>query len=140
MSKYCLASARDLFFEEVWAKAKATGVVAGEEAIPVPMIVGQAKSLVSDEIDHSKPTHYVSEGACGFAWVNVKPGTSQFARWLKVAGHARSDSYYGGVTIWVGEHGQSVTRKEAHAKALAEVLRRELDGSGVRVHWNSRLD
>lgn len=127
---------RDSAFEEIWAKAKAVGLAAGEAAIPTPMNVTRV-DLADRPIG---PTYHVSEGACGFAWVNVKPGTSQFARWLKAEGHARSDSYYGGVMIWVGEHGQSVTRKEAHAKALAADLTEALDGSKVRVHWSSRLD
>lgn len=126
---------RDPFFEEAWAKAKAAGLAAGEAAIPVPMNVTRV-DLRDRPIG---PTYHVPEGACGFAWVNVKPGTSQFARWLKAEGYAWADSYYGGVTIWVGEHGQSVARKEAHAKALAADLTEALAGSGVQVHWSSRL-
>ena len=123
------------FFSDLFARAQAAGRKAGETAVPVPMIVGTAKGL-SDEIDETKPVYNVPDGACGFAWVNVRPGTSRFAKWLKNEGHARSDSYQGGVTIWIGEHGQSVARKEAHAGAMADVLRE----GGFKAYAYSRLD
>lgn len=67
---------------DLWSRAKAAGVAAGEAAVPVPMTVGTAKGF-GDEIDETQPVYHVPEGACGFAWVNVKPGTSRFAKWLK---------------------------------------------------------
>jgi hypothetical protein len=81
---------------------------------------------------------------CGFAWVNVKPGTSRFARYAKAlntnARHLssgwRADSYYGGITLWVSDYGQNMQQKEAYTNAYAEVLRRH----GIAATSNSRMD
>lgn len=78
----------------------------------------------------------VSWYPCGFAWVNIKPGTSRFARQLKELGLAYSDSYYGGVTIWIGGYDQIMTLKEMHAEAMAKVLRAE----GINAVAMSRMD
>ena len=63
---------------------------------------------------------------CGFAWVQVKPANSKFAKWLVENDHARKDSYEGGVKIWIGQYNQSVSHKEAHAEKLAEILKKEI--------------
>lgn len=115
---------RDQEYQELWDKAKAAGVAAGEGSTPRPMIV----SGYEDDP--------IMDGACGFAWVNVKPGTSAFAKWLKKKEYGRTDSYYGGVTIWISEHNQSVDRKSKHAAALASVLTE----AGFNANPNSRLD
>ncbi|KKK92719.1 hypothetical protein LCGC14_2700090 [marine sediment metagenome] len=126
----------DGYFQEIWNEAQTAGLKAGKAATPVPMIVGEAAGLDSDEFKEGATLYRVDEGACGFAWVNVRPGTSRFARWLKKMSHGRTDPYAGGVTIWISEHGQSVARKEAHAQAMAEVLRE----AGVKCFADSRLD
>lgn len=129
--------ARYAEFDRVFKEASEAGRKAGEANVPVPMIVGQAKSLTSNEIDYTKgPMHYVSDGACGFAWVIVRPATSSFAKWLVKNGHAKT-AYYGGVQIWISAHGQSIGRKEAHAYVMAEILRTRL---GVSAYSDSRLD
>lgn len=102
---------------------------------PTPIVVGEAKSILSNEIDYSRPTYTVSEGVCGFAWVNIKPANSAFARWLKKNGMARK-SYYGGIDYWVSVGGQSMERKYAFAQAFARVL----SDSGIRAYANSRMD
>lgn len=79
---------------------------------------------------------HVPEGPCGFAWINIKPGTSSFAKWLVKTGHCRKDSYYGGVTAWIGLYGQSVDRKYAHAQAMAK----SLTAAGIKCYAMSRLD
>lgn len=128
--------------EQLYREADWAGRRAAEEAVPVPMVVYSPKdplgSLLGEpeEIDPAKPVYYVDEGVCGFAWVNVKPGTSRFARWLKSHGHARSDSYYGGVTLWVHDYGQSMARKAAYAEAFAAVLVEH----GVKAYADSRMD
>ena len=115
-------------FETLWEEAKADGYVAGQDAIPTPMIV--------EGYEHEP----VMGGACGFAWVNfsMKKGLGRkFGRWLIDNGHAHKDSYYGGCTIWVSEHGQSMARKEAHAHAMAQTLQRV----GIEdAHGMSRMD
>lgn len=128
---------QDAVFAALYAEAVAAGTQAAQAMTPRPMIVGEAKSLMSNEIDYSKPIEYVADGVCGFAWVNVKPGTSAFAKWLVKNGHARRDDYYGGVTIWIREYNQSMQRKEAHAQAMAEVLRK---GGIERAYAHSRMD
>jgi hypothetical protein len=74
---------------------------------------------------------------CGFAWVNIKPGTSPFAKWLKASGFARS-SYYKGVDVWNpgGSGSQSMDRKEVGAAAFAAVLQ----NYGVSAYMMSRAD
>ncbi len=130
----------DLIFEEVFDKANAVGLAAGLAAVPTPMVFGEAAGITGNEFKEGATLYHEPEGVCGFAWINVAPGTSRFARWLKAQGHARSDEYYGGVTIWMRGHGQSMERKEAHAKAMTEALKEALDDDGLRVHWNSRMD
>ena len=69
-------------------------------------------------------------------WVNIKPGNSRMANYLKSVGKARS-SYYGGVDVWVSEFGQSMARKEDYGRAYASVLRE----NGVdRCYMMSRID
>ncbi len=115
---------RDEKFQELWDKAKASGLLGGDGSTPVPMIV----SGYEDEP--------IMDGACGFAWVNVKPGTSAFARWLKKMNYARTDSYYGGVTIWISEHNQSVDRKSKHAAVMASIFTE----AGFNAYADSRMD
>lgn len=120
----------------LYAEAHAAGMAAGAAAKPAAMVVGHAASVFGNDIDYSKPTYVVPDGPCGFAWVNVKPGNSRFANWLKKNGLGRRDSYYGGVSVWVREFGQSMTRKEEYAYAFAKTLRAE----GVEAWANSRMD
>ena len=127
---------KDVYFSDLWARAKRAGLAAGNAITPRPMVVGTPTTPFGNDIDMTKPQYYISEGLCGFAWVNVKPGNSRFANWLKRHGHARSDSYYGGVTIWISEHGQSYERKVKHAGVLAAVLRE----GGIEAHAADRLD
>lgn len=113
--------AREAKFKALLDKAQAAGMAAAEKARPTPMVVGTPEHFFSDKIDTSKPTYYVADGVCGFAWVTF-PGTTAFARWARDNGHARK-AYGGGYQIWIRQHGQSYERKGAHAQAMAEVLR-----------------
>lgn len=122
-------------FRDLLSKAYAEGRKAGVEAFPTPMVVGQAKSLTSREIDYSKPVEIVDDGACGFAWVKIRPATTPFARWLKKHGYARP-SWNGGLDIWISEFNQSVDRKYAMARAMAKVLTE----AGITAYADSRLD
>lgn len=122
-------------FQELWSKAVSAGIAAGEAAIPTPMIVAEGDVCVNGESVIPKgQAWYVSEGACGFAWVTF-PGNTAFGRWAKKAGFA-SKHYPSGLSYWVSHGGQSVDRKEAFARAMAQVLR---DG-GIDAHADSRLD
>ena len=73
---------------------------------------------------------------CGFAWVNVTPGTSSFARWLTKNGHGRRDSYYGGITIWCPLMTQKMVVKEAWARAVSN----SLQAQGITAGMMSRID
>jgi hypothetical protein len=74
---------------------------------------------------------------CGFAWVNVRPGTSKMAKYLKTKDHAHK-SYEGGVDVWNpgGSNTQSMDIKEVGASAFAKVLR----DHGYKAYAKSRAD
>jgi hypothetical protein len=99
------------------------------------MVVSEHANPLNDA-SAVKQSWYVSEGACGFAWVNVSPGNSSFAKWL-VKNKLASKAYHGGVDIWISAHGQSIERKEAHAREMARVLKEKL---GIKAYAGSRLD
>lgn len=130
--------ANSVFFSKVFAEAKAAGLAAGAAAAPLPMVVAEADVLSGAALPGGK-RWYVPEGACGFAWVKVRPGNSAFARWLVKSGKARA-AYSGGVDIWISDHNQSVARKEAHAAAMAEALRVGLNDPKLSIYSDSRLD
>ncbi len=114
LAKDCKLNTIKIDYVKLWRDATSAGHVAGEGSNPTPMtVVGGGQEW------------HVSEGACGFAWVNfkMKKGLGcKFGQWLIAEGHARKDSYYGGVTVWISDHGQSIDRKSAHAAAMAKVL------------------
>jgi len=122
-------------FEAAFNEANRAGFAAGEVSKPRPIVVTEHSNPL-DATSPPKNEWYVSEGLCGFAWVNVTPGNSPFANWLKKSGNARK-AYGGGVDIWISAHGQSIERKEAHARAMAAKLKEKL---GVTAYAMSRLD
>jgi hypothetical protein len=127
--------AKAVAFEAAFAKASAAGKAAGEAAKPTAMMmVEPSNPLNANSVP--KAMWHVPEGACGFAWVNVSPGNSPFANWLKKNNLARK-AYAGGVDIWISDFGQSMERKEACAYAMAKVLKEEL---GVNCYASSRMD
>lgn len=129
-------------FKSVRQKADAAGRAAVEKLQVVPMIVGQEAGFFSGKIDYSKPTEYVADGVCGFAWVDVYPehkGTTRLGkderRALEANGFKKKfegKGYY----MWVSDYNQSMQKKEAYARAFAEVLRE----NGVKAYSGSRLD
>ena len=120
----------------VYADAHAKGIAAGNGANPTPMIVGTPTTPLGNDIDYSKDTHYVSDGVCGFAWINIKPARGKFVKYLKDNNIGRKDSYYGGYTVWVRGFGQSLARKESYARAFADVL----TTNGIKAYAMSRMD
>ena len=128
------------------ARAGDAGETAWRDAIPTPMIVYTPKDVLGSltggddgGIDPNEPVEFVSEGICGNAWVNIKPGGSRFARWLIKEGYARGGAYRGGVTLstWklCGERGsQSYARWCAAADAIASVLR-DAGITAYAEHW-----
>ena len=78
----------------------------------------------------------MSDGVCGFAWVNIKPARGKFVKYLKDNDIGRKDSYYGGYTLWVSGFGQSLARKESYARAFAK----HLEQNGITAIAMSRMD
>lgn len=115
----------NLDFETLLGMAMREGEYAAMNCTPTPMRV---YGMGTNEI--------VNDGVCGFAWVNIKPGTSKFARYLKAKGIARKDSYYGGVTYWVSHFNQSYEKKMSYARAFANVLEK----NGIKALAMGRLD
>jgi hypothetical protein len=126
---------QELVFETVWAEALRRGNEAANAVSPRPMLVEQRVNPLDDNSPVVQQ-YRVDEGVCGFAWVNIRPATSAFARWLKKNGLARPDSYEGGIVYWVSQFGQSMERKEAFADAMAAYLRQV----GYRCSARSRMD
>jgi len=112
--------------KDVFEKAHEAGMRAVEELTVRPMIV----------VDGSRE-YFVADGACGFAWVTIRPGNSKLARAAKQYAGARA-AYNGGVQIRISQFNQSVAKKEAYAGAYAAALR-GLTGE-TRVYAGSRLD
>ena len=127
--------ARYAEFETAYAEAYAAGCKAAAECAPTPMVVAEHANPLNDASPVRQAWH-VPEGVCGFAWVKIRGGNTSFARWLKKVAKARP-SYYGGIEINIREYGQSMQRKEAHARAMAKVLREKL---GVEAYADSRMD
>ena len=95
--------------------------------------IAAAKKAAQEFVDkHGEPMY------CGFAWVNIKPGTSRFARSLKAANLVDTTSYYGGYDIWdpAGFNTQSMDIKEVGAEAYANVL----ESYGIQAQMMSRAD
>lgn len=119
----------------LYERADTAGRAAAEAVVPVPMHVVQRANAFDDNSPVVRAYAPVLDGVCGFAWVNVRPGNSSFARWLK-ANKRASKGYYGGLELWVSQYGQSMTRKESYARAFANVLR----DAGVDAYAESRMD
>lgn len=115
---------------EIFRAASIAGRAAGNDHKPTPMGVYQS-DLQGNRIG---PTEIVEGGVCGFAWVKIAGNTS-FGRWAKKYGYARS-AYGSGLQIWISDYGQSMERKEAHARAMAKVL----NENGVKAYAESRID
>jgi hypothetical protein len=129
-------------FELICEKANAAGIAAVEKLNVVPMIVGQETSLFSNVIDRSKPTYYVADGVCGFAWVDVYPANKGNTRagkeerkLLERFGFRKND-YEKTYQLWISAYNQSMQKKETYARAFAEVLR----SNGLKAYSGSRMD
>lgn len=124
---------QDMRFQSLLDQGNLLGGIAARKHNPTPMDIVQTdvfgKALANAKVYH------VSEGACGFAWVTIKPGTHPFAKWLKQRGYAHK-GYYGGVEMSIQNYNQSVERKYAHAVAMASYLR----DNGIDATAHERLD
>lgn len=127
---------------EICEKADRAGNEAVETLQVVPMVVGQETELFSGKIDYSKPTYYVEDGVCGFAWVDVYPANKGNTRLGKAERKAlesvgfKKDVYGKKYYKWISAFNQSMQKKEAYASAFAKVLRE----NGLKAYSGSRLD
>ena len=119
-------------FEQLWSAANAAGRAAAEAHSPTPMVVQQVNPITNEVIKTYEP---ITEGACGFAWITVRPGNSSFARWLKKQGLGHK-AYYGGWEVPIHDYGQSYERKAIHAAHAVRVLR----DAGIQASPRSNLD
>lgn len=130
-----MTKTKEIEFLRLVTKAHEAGLEAGNASTPVPMVVEQH----ADPTDDNSPVEgkwFVEGGACGFAWVLIRPATSSFARWAKKNVPGAHNDYYGGLGISCHEFGQSMQRKEAYCRAYAKVL----DEAGIDCSVRSRMD
>jgi hypothetical protein len=121
--------------EELFKFADSVGKNAVAAMNVTPMVVQKH----SDCMDDGSPvvqSWVVDDGVCGFAWINIKPATSKFAKWMVFKGLARIDEYAGGVTYWIKDYNQSMQKKETYAHAFANALA----GAGIKCYADSRMD
>lgn len=116
------------------AKAHEAGLAAVAACTVQPMVVARHANPLDDN-SAIREARVVPDGPCGFAWVNLKPANSAFAKWLKAECGWRK-SHEGGITMWVHYFNQSAQKKEAYAYAYAKVLR----DAGFNAYAGSRLD
>lgn len=112
-------------FQEIWDEANELG----------NKYAAEAELKMIRPYDAYSGRIYPPFPICGFAWVNIKPATIRFARWLKENNYGRT-SDRGGVTVWISEHDQSYDRKLAHARGMAEVFEKH----GFDASYDGRLD
>lgn len=129
-------------FSEICKKADVAGKAAVEKLKVTPMVMGSSAGLFSNEIDYSKPTYYVSDGVCGFAWCSVRPANKGNTRLgkeerlvLEAAGFRKND-YEKTYQLWISDYNQSMQKKEAYADAYAKVLYE----NGINAYSGSRMD
>jgi hypothetical protein len=117
-------------------RAQLDGTKAAEACVPVPMVVVQRANPLDDSSAIVKRYEPIADGACGFAWVTIRPGNSAFAHYAK-AHLGASKNYGGGLMLWISAYNQSMAKKEAFARAYAK----SLTEAGIPgISWNSRMD
>jgi hypothetical protein len=125
----------------VWKKALAAGEEAARNTVPTPMMVVDANLDGSPRAGGKQWA--VPSGVCGFGLIRIKPANGGFAKWLKAEGHARIDSYYGGLVAHAHPQCtrgtpacQSMEINAAYARAVAETLRKY----GIPAGSEARMD
>lgn len=127
----------DQDFERILREAYQVGENAARATVTTPVVVGHPTKPWGNNIDPTKPM-YTIPGLCGFASVNVKPGNSRFANWLKKTGNGRKDSWEGGVRLNLNSNSQLYEENKNRAVAVARYLRNALGMD--RIYADSRLD
>jgi len=72
---------------------------------------------------------------CGFAWVRIKSGRGNFAKWL-IETDIGSKNYNGGMRISAHCDYQNMYVREAYCTAFRDVLREH----GIECHVETRID
>jgi hypothetical protein len=125
---------RKFKYFKIWCEAWQAGVHAFEECMPIPMVVNTHLAMEDDNSPIIK-SNIVPGGACGFAYVNIKPGTSGLSKWLVKEGYAYSDDYRKGSTINVNYKGsQSHAKKVAMANAMAKIFSKHFPELEINVY------
>lgn len=106
----------------LYQNAHKAGLAAMKKVVPQPMIVQERLHPMDDNSPVVKE-YYVEGGVVGMVFVNIKPGTSSFARFLRKNNIARTDDYRGGVTFMTLEGGQSLAWNEGYANGFTTYLR-----------------
>lgn len=123
--------------DQLLCDAIAAGKNAAEACVPIPMIPVQRANPFDDSSPIVKVYEPVLGGVCGFAWIVLRPANSKFANYCKNSYALQTHKNYGGgLAIWIGDYGQSMTMKEAYASAFAKVLR----DAGINAYAQSRMD
>jgi hypothetical protein len=78
----------------------------------------------------------VNDGVCGFASVEFPDARKKWFKELVAAGIVTRNDWGKGGYIWVGDFGQSYTRKREYARVYAEVMSR----AGYTCRFNARID
>jgi hypothetical protein len=110
-------------FEQIHNQCDFAGCQAAEKTVPMPMVVQEHASPIDDESPVVRQW-VVRGGVCGFAWIELRKRTHQYARWIKERHIGRSDDYTKSIMIWVSNYGQSMAMKEAYAQAYVRELHR----------------
>ena len=109
-------------YQKLFGGAQSAGCLAAQACIPQPM--------------HIRGYAPINDGVCGFAYVTVNPARGPFVSFLKKMGIGHK-AYRGGWEFSISQYGQSMERKESHARAVAEFL----TANGVAgVSYYSRMD
>ncbi len=131
-------------FDSIWKEAEEAGAKAIKD--------------FSDTHGHDERAGGFDSGACGFAWITIRPARGKFVNWCKAQNktataiasekHGRTypvktfgdNGWNGGWVLWSPGakkyRGQSVDTYEVAARGFAGVLRKH----GIDAHVGSRLD
>jgi len=123
---------------DIYERAVQAARQAAAEAVPSPIVVGTPTTPFGNDIDMNKEVWFVSDGVCGFGWVNIKPARGAFVTFAKTRNLGHTNSYEGGYDINMGRitNSQSLARNAAAAAAFAAVL----NAAGVKSRAQSRID
>lgn len=122
-------------FQAIYNEAREAGLKAGNECVPVPMVVCEHANPLDDKSPVVRQYAPVEGGICGFSNSVIRPGNAPFAIWAR-KNNLGYKNYYGGYAIPCHDFNQSLTRKEAYCDAFGKVLAKY----GIEGTTDSRMD